>query len=128
MKGHSMRQTGIFAAALIGMFAMTAPAFAEFGAVAYDQATGRYGFSWNKSSRQEANEAAKKDCASESCKLFPVNPRQCGALATAENQKDSSAWGISIRPDKSDAEARAIATCQKHTASQCKVRGSECNR
>jgi hypothetical protein len=118
----------VAALAFFCMSAISWSASASFGAIAFDQATGRYGFSWGKSSRAEANESAKKDCASEGCKLFSVTPGRCGALATAEDQKDSNAWGISTRPDKGDAEARAIANCQKHTAGQCKVRGSDCNR
>jgi hypothetical protein len=125
-----MRRGGLIAAAIAvtGVLAVTTPARAEFGAIAYDQSTGRYGFSWNEATPQRAAELAKKDCASPNCRLFPVNPRQCAALATAENQKESNAWGVSLRPDKGDAEARAIADCQKHTQGQCKVRGSECNR
>jgi hypothetical protein len=124
-----MRKAGIFAAAvLIAVLAGIGSARAEFGAIAYDQGTGHYGFSWNETAPQRAAELAKKDCGTGDCRVFPVSPRQCGALATAENQKESTAWGVSIRPNKGDAEARAIADCQKHTQGQCKVKGSECNR
>ncbi len=124
-----MRQLGLFAAgAMLGMLAIATPAHAEFGAIAYDQGTGHYGFSWNETAPERAAELAKKDCGTGNCRVFPVAPQQCGALATAENQKESTAWGVSIRPNKGDAEARAIADCQKHTQGQCKVKGSECNR
>ena len=124
-----MRKAGVVAAAaVVAVLLGSGSAWAEFGAIAFDQSTGRYGFSWNETTAQRAAELAKKDCGGGDCHMFPVSPRQCGALATAENQKDSTAWGVSIRPNKGDAEARAIADCQKHTQGQCKVRGSECNR
>jgi hypothetical protein len=104
------------------------PALGTFGAVAYDQVTGRYGLSWNEATQQRAVDLAMKDCASPKCASYPVPPRRCAALATAENLKESNAWGLSIRENKPDAEAQAVADCKKHTESQCKVRGSECNR
>lgn len=125
-----MRQASLFAAsALVAVLALAAPAYAGYGAIAYDQGTGRYGLAWNEATQQRASELAKKDCGgSADCRLFPVAPGRCAALATAENTKESSAWGVSIRPNKGDAEARSIADCQKHTKGQCKVRGAECNR
>ncbi|MBV9555351.1 MAG: DUF4189 domain-containing protein [Alphaproteobacteria bacterium] len=124
-----MRSAALMAALAFtgGLAVAAAPARADFGAIAYDQASGRYGFSWNEGTPQRAGELAKKDCGGDSCRVIPVAPRLCGALATAE-KKESNAWGVSIRPDKGDAQARAIADCQKHTEGQCKVRGSECNR
>jgi Domain of unknown function (DUF4189) len=126
-----MRRPGLFSAAaiaLIGTMIGAGPSFAEFGAIAYDQNSGRYGFSWNKSTREQANDLAKKDCSSANCRLFPVPPGQCGALATADNPKESSAWGVSVHTDKAEAEARAVMDCKKHTEGQCRMRGSECNR
>jgi uncharacterized protein DUF4189 len=123
-----MRHGKLWAAgAVAAVLACSAPAYAGYGAIAYDQKADRYGFAWNESTQQKASDLAKKDCGSDDCKLIPIAPRQCGALATAENHKESNAWGASMRPNKGDAEARAIADCQKHTKGQCKVRGAECN-
>lgn len=124
-----MRKTGILmAAAAIATLAGAVPAFAGFGAIAYDQATGKYGFSWNEQSQDRASGLARKDCGSDKCQLIPVPPKKCGALATTDNVKESSAWGASVRDDKAAAELGAIQGCQKRTAGQCKIRGSECNR
>jgi uncharacterized protein DUF4189 len=124
-----MRKTGMLMAAVaIAMLAGAAPAFAGFGAIAYDQATGRYGLSWNEATQDRASGLARKDCGSDKCQLIPVPPAKCGALATTDNPKESTAWGASVRDDKAAAELGAIQGCQKHTAGQCKVRGSECNR
>lgn len=124
-----MRKTGILtAAAAILTLAGAAPAFAGFGAIAYDQATGRYGFSWNEQTQDRASGLARKDCGSDKCRVIPVPPAKCGALATTDNPKESTAWGASIKDQKAAAELGAMQDCQKHTAGQCKIRGSECNR
>jgi hypothetical protein len=105
------------------------PAFAEFGAIAYDQGSGRYGLSWNEATQQRAADLAKKDCGSENCRLFPVLPGKCGAIALSSDPKESNAWGVATsHTDKAAAELAAMQDCQKHTAGQCKIRGSECNR
>lgn len=124
-----MRKTGILTAAMtIVLLASAAPAFASFGAIAYDQATGKYGLSWNEASQDRASQLARKDCGSDMCRVIPVPPAKCGALATTDNPKESTAWGASVRDQKAAAELGAMQTCQKNTAGQCKVRGSECNR
>src|SRR5260370_42662206 len=61
------------------------PAFAGYGAVAFDEKTAKYGFGWNEDTQKRADEAALQACNSEGCKVvFPVPPRRCGALATGE--------------------------------------------
>ena len=126
-----MRKTGLLMAAMtIAMMAGAGAAYAaSFGAIAYNQATGRYGFAWNELSQDRANELARKDCGGgDACRIIPVPPARCGALATTDDPKESSAWGAAIRDQKAAAELSAMQDCQKHTAHQCKVRGSECNR
>jgi hypothetical protein len=104
-------------------------ALAAAGAIAYDQGNGKYGLAWNKPTQQEASDAAKKDCGSDNCKLIPVPGGKCAALATGADPKESNnAWGVSIRESKAQAELAAMQNCQKRTSSQCKIRGSECNR
>jgi len=123
-----MRKSGLLTAAMtIAMVACAEAAFASFGAIAYDQATGHYGFAWNQPSQDRANELARKDCGSDSCRVIPVPPARCGALATTDDPKESNAWGVAIRDQKAAAELGAMEDCQKLTTHQCKVRGSECN-
>ena len=124
-----MQRAGISTAAviLIAVLAGSTPALASFGAVAYDQATGRYGFSWTKPTQEQANAAALKDCGSDKCRVISVPPAKCGALANSADPKESNAWGVSIRDSKSAAELAAMQNCQQRTSGQCKVRGSECN-
>ncbi|HWB52055.1 MAG TPA: DUF4189 domain-containing protein [Stellaceae bacterium] len=114
--------------ALAVMLTAAGPAFAASGAIAYDQATGRYGLAWNKATQQQANDAAMKDCGSDKCKLIPVPGGKCAALATGADEKENNAWGVSVRGGKPEAELAAMQNCQKRTSGQCKIRGSECNR
>lgn len=87
-----------------------------FGAIAYDPTTGRYGFSWNEQTQDRASGLASKDCGSDKCRVIPVPPAKCAALATTDNRKESSAWAAAIRDEKPAAERSAMQNCQKHTA------------
>jgi hypothetical protein len=113
-------------AAAVFMLANAAPAFAEYGAFARDEATGKYGFSWNEANAKQAEDAAIKNCNTTGCKVvFRVSPKQCGAIALTD---DGKIWGGSTRPTKAAAELAAIQGCQKRTKVQCTVKGSECNK
>lgn len=113
-------------AAAVFMLANAAPAFAEYGAFARDDATGKYGFSWNEANAKQAEDAAIKNCNTTGCKVvFRVSPKQCGAIALTD---DGKIWGGSTRPTKAAAELAAIQGCQKRTKVQCSVKGSECNK
>jgi hypothetical protein len=112
--------------AVVATVASTAPAFAGSGAFAYDDATGKYGASWNQASEKAADEAALKGCASEKCKIvFRTKAGQCGAIAATENGK---AWGGARRPKREEAEKAALANCEKRSAGKCKVRTADCNK
>lgn len=114
-----------FAATLFAL-GSAVPAFAEYGAVARDEATGKYGLSWNEANQKQAEDAAIKGCNTTGCKVvFKVGPKQCGAFATTD---DGKIWGGSVRPTKAAAELAALQGCQKRTKVQCAVKGSECNR
>jgi hypothetical protein len=73
---------GVFMACLAA-----APAEAGFGAIAYDQYAGKEGFSWNQSTKAEANEKALQQCASGDCRVYPVSPKSCAALARSSSDK-----------------------------------------
>jgi len=110
------------------MTAAALPAYAGYGALAHDDASGKYGLSWDKATQRQADELAMKDCVESSCKIiFRTKARQCGAIATAE-KPGSSAWGGSVKPTRDAAALAAMNDCQKHTSGQCKVRASGCNR
>ena len=108
------------------MAAIAVPAYAEYGAFALEQATGKVGYSWNEANPRQAEDVAIKACNASGCKIvFKVGPKKCGAIALTDEGK---IWGGSDRPTKAAAELAAIENCQKRTKLQCKVRSSECNR
>ncbi len=118
------------AAAIVVALAAAAPAFAGFGAVAYDQNTGKYGASWNDTTQSQAFEEALKRCASKDCRVYPVEPKGCGALALGDKEEAGHIpWGGADRVTLAAAERDAISHCQTHTqAGTCTVRISGCNK
>ena len=123
-----MRRMTIIAAgfAAFTMLALAGPALAGFGALAHDDDSGKYGLSYNEESQSKADDVAMKECGGDKCKnVFRMGPRECGAIATAEDRK---VWGGGKHAQKATAELAAMTNCQKHTKGQCKIRGAECNR
>ena len=103
-----------------------APAWAGFGAIAYDQDDGKFGASFNQPNKAQAYEEALKQCGSEGCRVHPVEPKGCGALALSDKDK---AWGGADRVTLTDAKRDAVSHCQTHTqAGSCTVRVSGCNK
>ncbi len=116
----------IVLAAMVLTAADLTPAHAGYGAIAYDQNNGKEGASWDKATPAEANEAALKQCASADCRVHPVEPKGCGALAISGQDK---AWGGADRETLDEAKHDAVAHCQTHTQTgTCAVRVSGCNR
>ena len=97
-----------------------------FGAVAYDEGTGKYGVSWNQTTQSRADELALRACASPNCRVHPVEPKECGALARSDKDQ---AWGGAERDTLDDAKRDAVAHCRTHTkAGTCTVQVSGCNQ
>ena len=102
------------------------PALAEFGAIAWDEKTGKFGASWNEATAQRAAEAAMSDCGASGCKVI-IRPgrKECAALATTESGKYA---GGAARRDKDAARVAALTNCKKGSAGECTVRVSDCNK
>jgi hypothetical protein len=123
-----MRRATIIAACFSALLVTVAaaPAFAGYGAVAFDEKTAKYGFGWNEDTQKRADEAAMQACNSEACKVvIPVPPRKCAAFATGEK---GNAWGGGVDGARDRAKLRALENCQKRTSGKCVIRGSDCNR
>jgi len=102
------------------------PAFAAYGAIAWDRGSGKYGASWNQPTPQRAVEAALGECGSTGCKIVGrVGPAMCGALATTENGKQA---GAAWRKDRDAARLDALKSCAKAKAGACVVRATDCNK
>ena len=116
----------VIAVSTLLMSLAATPAFAGYGALARDDDSGKYGFSSNEESQAKADDVALKICGSDKCKVvFRTVARECGAIATAE---DNKVWGGAKRSQKAAAELAAMENCQKRVKGQCKIRGAECNR
>jgi hypothetical protein len=121
---HAIATVATVAAVAAGMAA--APAHAGFGAIAYDQYAGKEGVSWDRATEAEANEEALRQCASQDCRVYPVAPKACGALARSSSDK---AWGGAERKTLDLARRDAVTRCKAHTqAGTCVVRVSGCNK
>ncbi|MBV8889475.1 MAG: DUF4189 domain-containing protein [Alphaproteobacteria bacterium] len=148
-------------AAAVAAFAAGLPAraaIAAYGAIAYDEQTGRDGFSWNYDSAQQAEQAALRDCARPGCKVvLRVGPRACAAIASpvqgpgngpanapasgpgngagngpgeggGNGPSPSTIIGAAVRSSRDAAALAAMQDCQKRFSGQCRVRKTECNR
>ena len=112
--------------AAILMIIAAAPAFAGYGAVAFDEKSAKYGFAWNEATQKSANDAALQACNSADCKVvIPVPPRRCAAFASGEK---GNAWGGNVGASRDVAKLHALESCQKRTSGKCVLRGSDCNR
>src|SRR5262249_14357195 len=86
-----LRATSVAVAVAVAARFPAVPAFAGYGAVAYDETARKPGYAWDEESQKSANEAAKRDCGSDACKVrFGVGPKLCAALASPDS---GSAWG-----------------------------------
>jgi hypothetical protein len=122
-----MRRQGLFAtAALIGIVAGAVPAFADFGAIAYDQRNCAVGRSWHFDNPRRAADTALAECGHPGCKVvLEVGPGQCGAIAITPN---CHGFGWATRPSRDAAQLSAMMECQHSNAGQCSVRTVDCNR
>ena len=97
----------------------------QYGAIAWDRESGRYGASWNQDSPSHAEEVALSDCGATDCKvIIRTNRATCAALATNDSGKYA---GGASRRDREAAKLAALANCQKGNAGNCIVRMTACN-
>jgi len=100
-------------------------AVGHYGAIAWDQDTGKRGWSWSRDSSTRADEVALSECGSSGCKVvLRTGPAMCGALATTEAGKYA---GAASRRDRDAARLAALANCQKGNAGNCIIRVADCN-
>jgi hypothetical protein len=111
-----------FAAAFLPL-----PAFAGYGSIAWDKATGKFGWSRNQATAQKADDLARAGCGASGCEVVVrmTSPDLCGALATT---KDRAAKGIGSGKTEADARLAALADCQKQNGGDCVIRISRCSK
>jgi hypothetical protein len=124
-----MRRSTLIAVVLpaFGAMLLAAPPAraAEYGAIAWDEASGKRGASWHEPTAKRAAEAAVSECGASGCKVVTrVGPGMCGALAASE---DGKKVGAAERKTRDAARVAALANCPK-TSGECTIRVSECNK
>jgi hypothetical protein len=122
-----MRGKRIFAATILVISSVTAamPAFADFGAIAWDQRSCAVGRSWHYYSPRDAAERALAECGSPGCRIaLEVGSGQCGALAVTS---DCRGYGWATRGSRDGASYAAMMSCQGYNAGQCSIRTVDCN-
>ena len=104
----------------------TPPARGGYGAIAWDEETGKRGWSWNQATAERAEELALSECGATGCKVIMRSGREmCAALATTENGKYV---GAGTRKDRDAARVAALKDCQKGNTGECVARFTECNK
>jgi clan AA aspartic protease (TIGR02281 family) len=102
------------------------PALIQYGAIAWDEGTGKRGWSLNQDTPQRAAEVALGACGTAGCKVIVrTGPAMCSALAATENGKYI---GVASRADRIDALLSALTNCQKGNAGECPVQLTTCNQ
>jgi len=102
------------------------PALSQYGAIAWDEGTGKRGWSLNQNTPQRAAEVALGACGAAGCKVIvSTGPAMCSALAATENGKYI---GAASRADRIDARLAALANCQKGNAGEYAIQLTTCNQ
>ena len=123
---HRSTVIAIVLPALGAMLLAAQPArAAEYGAIAWDKETGKYGAGWKQPTQKRADEVAVSECGASGCKVVrQIGPKMCGALALSENGKKA---GAAFRKDRDAAKVAALQACPKE-AGECIVRVADCNK
>ena len=122
---HKLPNTSALLAFISALLAAV-PAFANFGAIAWDKNTGKAGWTWNQPEARKALEKALSECGATGCKvIIRTQTKQCSAIATTANGK---AIGAAARSTVEAARSRAMADCAKRRAGECVVRANDCNK
>ena len=113
-------------AALASALASTS-AFAQYGAIAFDQNNCAWGRAWNYQTAALASAAALTSCGKPGCKVIvQIVPHACGSLAATPNCRG---WGAATRATLAEAQNAALQDCAKaNTGTVCTAKIGDCNR
>lgn len=100
----------------------------RFGAIAYSEGSGAYGYSYDMGSRNAADRRAERECRRRSgsagdCRVLVWFQGACGALAKDRRGPYGSAWGYTAQ----EAEAKAMQICRNHGGTDCRVQEIVCS-
>jgi Domain of unknown function (DUF4189) len=109
-------------AGLAALLSWSTPAAADdnYGAIAFSQDSGNYGYAIDYDSRRSAEADALKECG-DGCEVVVWFKNACGALATG----DDNGYGTGWASNHADAEDIAMSACNKNS-SNCSVLRWQC--
>jgi hypothetical protein len=121
MRALRVGSAAVFAVCFV--WASDAAARDYYGAIAYSNTTGAYGYSYDYASRGQAEERSMAECTKRGsgCKVVLWFRNACGALATGRNFGYGFAWATT----RGESEQVALRYCGKYT-SECKVAAWVC--
>jgi Domain of unknown function (DUF4189) len=124
-----MRRSTLIAVMLLGFGSLLLAApparAAEYGAIAWDAATGKNAARWHEPTAKRAAEAAISECGASGCKVVTtIGPGMCGALAASE---DGKYVGAAERKTRDAARVAALKNCPKKSG-ECIIRVSDCSK
>ena len=94
-----------------------------YGAIAYDTATGAYGYTYNYGNRASAESAALSRCGRPGCEVRTWFYNACGALSTSND----GGWGSSRGSSRYNAEVKALNACRQiNPGKNCSIRCWAC--
>jgi serine/threonine-protein kinase len=97
-------------ASLLALVAGSASAEDNYGAIAFSQATGSYGYTYDYGSRGSAEQGAINKCSGR-CGIVLWFKNACGALATGSGSGYGTGWAGTRRR----AEGVAMSNCRERT-------------
>lgn len=95
----------------------------KYGAIAYDEKTGGWGYSYDQVTEDMAKKAATKKCST--CTVKLTWQKGCGALAKSNTKPDVMAVGTGF--NRPAAENAARADCVSKGGETCKIAVWACN-
>ncbi|WP_019502345.1 DUF4189 domain-containing protein [Pseudanabaena sp. PCC 6802] len=123
--GRHLVLAGVMAVPMVAMSAAAASAGDLYGAIARSRSTGDKGFSWNYSTRYEAERRAIAECSSYSgagdCEALLWFRNACGSIAESNDGGAGTGWGTT----RALSQDYAIDSCNS-VGSGCRVTRTIC--
>lgn len=98
----------------------------KYGAIAYGEKSGAYGFSYDVNSAELADQRALSNCTKngEGCKVVASFSNSCAALASGSNNR----FAASQSGTRQQAQADALAACGRKGGKGCDIKAWSCAR
>ena len=98
---------------------------APYGAIAYGQQSGAFGYAFNQDTISRADHVAMSNCAQhgDDCKIVVQLTHACGAVAAGSN----GTWAAEQGASKDEAQRNALASCAVNAGGACEIQAWTCS-